>query len=417
MKKQILLITNGFPYGDSERGFLETEYNILSQNFKVNLLALCDNVPNTNEIKGNIENSTFILKQSPSTFLLLKQILYKDVLSEIFSLLKSKTAFSLLLKQIKLVLGYSARAEMLYKKIASNVISNNIDLIYTYWCTPATLAAVRLKQKNKNLKVITRFHGYDLYKERNELNYQPFRAKIAKHGNRLFFISKKGKDYFLNEWPKTPESKCSVFYIGSRVVTLELNSVKLGQTMLVSCSNLIPLKRVNLIIEALSLIPSNININWFHFGDGSEKQQLIQLANTKLGNKKNITYSFLGHVENQKVFEHYKEINPNIFITTSSIEGLPVSILEAMSMGIPVIATDVGGIPEIVINNKTGYLLPENPTPQETAQAIINYCSLSVSEVENLKNSAYALWSNGFNSQKNANLFAEEINSILKNNH
>ncbi len=417
MKKQILLITNGFPYSDSERGFLETEYNILCQNFKVNLLALCDNVPNTNEIKGNIENSTFVLKQSPSTFLLLKQILYKDVLSEIFSLLKSKTSFSLLLKQIKLVLGYSARAEMLYEKIASNVISNNIDLIYTYWCTPATLAAVRLKQKNKNLKVITRFHGYDLYKERNEFNYQPFRPKIAKHGNRLFFISKNGKDYFLNEWPKTLESKCSVFYIGSRVVPLELNSVKQGQTMLVSCSNLIPLKRVNLIIEALSLMPSNINVNWFHFGDGSEKQQLIQLANTKLSNKKNITYNFLGYVENQKVFEYYKEINPNIFITTSSTEGLPVSILEAMSMGIPAIATAVGGIPEIVINNKTGFLLSENPTPQEITRAIINYCSLSAYEVENLKKSAYDLWSNDFNSQKNANLFAQEINSILKNNH
>jgi L-malate glycosyltransferase len=61
----------------------------------------------------------------------------------------------------------------------------------------------------------------------------------------------------------------------------------------------------------------------------------------------------------------------DIFITTSISDGTPVSILEAMASGIPCIATDVGGIPEWVENNKTGFLIPPN-SPELVAEAILS---------------------------------------------
>ena len=59
----------------------------------------------------------------------------------------------------------------------------------------------------------------------------------------------------------------------------------------------------------------------------------------------------------------------DLFLNVSEYEGVPVSVMEAQSFGIPVIATAVGGTPEIV-NEENGFLLPENPSQDEIASAI-----------------------------------------------
>jgi glycosyltransferase involved in cell wall biosynthesis len=65
---------------------------------------------------------------------------------------------------------------------------------------------------------------------------------------------------------------------------------------------------------------------------------------------------FLGFCENDLIHEILN--STDIFLLPSQREGLPTVILEAMSHGIPVIASDVGGIPELVQHGKTGYLAP-----------------------------------------------------------
>lgn len=62
---------------------------------------------------------------------------------------------------------------------------------------------------------------------------------------------------------------------------------------------------------------------------------------------------------------------PDIFITTSVSDGTPVSLLEAMSSGLPCIATSVGGIPEWIVNNETGLLVPPG-SPEKIADAILS---------------------------------------------
>ena len=69
-----------------------------------------------------------------------------------------------------------------------------------------------------------------------------------------------------------------------------------------------------------------------------------------------------------------------MFLTASSTEGLPISILEAFSACIPAAATAVGGIPEIVRDGETGFLLPENPAPEELAAAIRRFYELPPAE-------------------------------------
>jgi glycosyltransferase involved in cell wall biosynthesis len=84
---------------------------------------------------------------------------------------------------------------------------------------------------------------------------------------------------------------------------------------------------------------------------------------------KNILYNFLGFLPTNEVYLYYKNKPIDVFLNVSASEGLPVSIMEAQSCGIPVIATAVGGTPEIV-NEKVGILLSPNPTPEEIGSTI-----------------------------------------------
>ena len=180
---------------------------------------------------------------------------------------------------------------------------------------------------------------------------------------------------------------------------------------IVSCSNLIPLKRVNLITEALSIMPESIQVNWHHIGDGPEKDKLIKQAKEILGSKPNISYVFTGAVPNKDIPLIYKKIIPDVFITTTSSEGgAPVSIQEAFAMGIPAIATDVGGIPDLV-NDRTGILLPTNPTAEQIADAIKRIYYMSDNGKKTMRDNAYTHWLECFNAKTNAhrllNIFFE----------
>jgi L-malate glycosyltransferase len=100
-------------------------------------------------------------------------------------------------------------------------------------------------------------------------------------------------------------------------------------------------------------------------GEGPDEQQNRELV-TGLGLDEKITF---------RKKTAYTEVPPDyrhadIFITTSTSDGTPVSVLEAMASGLPCIATAVGGIPEWVNNNVSGFLI-EPASPDQVAAAIL----------------------------------------------
>jgi glycosyltransferase involved in cell wall biosynthesis len=115
----------------------------------------------------------------------------------------------------------------------------------------------------------------------------------------------------------------------------------------------------------------------------------------------------LGFLENDEVFKFY-EITPiDVLINASSSEGIPVSIMEAQSCGIPVIATDVGGSSEIV-NSNNGILLSSNPDKKEIAEAItflINNKNIAAE----MQKSSFKSWENNYNAEVNFGNFAKNI--------
>ena len=77
--------------------------------------------------------------------------------------------------------------------------------------------------------------------------------------------------------------------------------------------------------------------------------------------------SFLGHVEKSKLIELYQ--NATIFVLPSHYEGLPTTLLEAMSCGLPVVATAVSGNLDVIESGKNGILVPIK-SPDRMAEAV-----------------------------------------------
>lgn len=119
----------------------------------------------------------------------------------------------------------------------------------------------------------------------------------------------------------------------------------------ISMRSLYPLYNISCIIRAFGVVQKNISeAKLTILGDGPERENLERLVSSQ--NIPNIT--FVGRVDNKDIYP-YLERN-DIFLSSPIIDNMPVSIIEAFSAGLLVISSNVGGIPYLVENRKTGYL-------------------------------------------------------------
>ena len=117
----------------------------------------------------------------------------------------------------------------------------------------------------------------------------------------------------------------------------------------------------------------------------------------------------MGFLPNTNVKELLSQQSFDLFINASESEGVPVSIMEAMSYGIPVIAPNVGGISDIV-NDSTGKLLSSNPSIKEIADAIQEiYYSSSYS---NYRENAFLMVKENYNADSNYINFIKKLSEI-----
>lgn len=112
------------------------------------------------------------------------------------------------------------------------------------------------------------------------------------------------------------------------------------------------------------------------------------------------------------MIKNYIETAADVFVNVSSTEGTPVSIMEAISCGIPVIATAVGGNVEIV-REKNGFLLSANPTPDEIADALLNVCDHREAWLKKRQGSR-EVWQERYNETTNFEAFAQKLVEIRK---
>lgn len=253
-------------------------------------------------------------------------------------------------------------------KIRATIKSNNINLVHAH-CELSQLYA-GIASFLCNVKVVGTFHRSDLAR------YQPNLVNKLIH----FFVSEyiavsHDRLSLLTDHLKFPKEACHVVHGGTDVgkvpsnelvqQTRKLLAIPDNQITLLSIGHLGHIKGHQDTITALTtIIQTNPNVHLFIAGDGSlkEKQTIIeQIANLKL--QKNVT--LLGQINNVKEWL----CGCDIFVQPSIEEAFGLVFIEAGAQAKPTVATNVGGIKEIIVNNKTGLLVP-SATPNELTKAL-----------------------------------------------
>jgi N-acetyl-alpha-D-glucosaminyl L-malate synthase BshA len=137
-----------------------------------------------------------------------------------------------------------------------------------------------------------------------------------------------------------------------------------GERILLHMSNFRPVKRVHDIIRVLERANREIPCVLLMVGDGPERASAQALAR-RLGVVDRVR--FLGR---QDAIEEFTGI-AHLYLLPSELESFGLSALEAMACGVPVIGTDSGGLPEVVTNGETGYLLPVGDIEGMTVRALL----------------------------------------------
>jgi len=112
-------------------------------------------------------------------------------------------------------------------------------------------------------------------------------------------------------------------------------------------------------------------------------------------------------MSNEEILAFYKETPIDLFISLSEAEGVPVSMMEAISYSIPILSTDVGGCKEIVIE-ETGILIPLHTEMSKVAKIIKEFKD-SPRNTSEFRKGVRKFWDNNFNVKKNYTSLFETI--------
>lgn len=419
--KTLFLIVSDYPFGIGEP-FLDSELKYIAGKFnKIYFIITNPDINSKTEKKYFIpENSEIIILNNTPTLIqklfifncLFSKYLYKELF-----IIKNKYQIPVNLHILKVVFYAMIRGNMFLKNLKKILEKLNIDkdncLFYSYWCNEFAFSLARLKQSFPQVKTLTRTHGWDLYFERHSPAYLPFRTYIIKNSDAIFPISENGKQYIINKNKHIKFDNVKVSRLGTEEGCLNSLYKKNNVIKILSISYLVKLKRINLIIDSLSEIDS-FSVEWTHIGEGKIFEDLKNYAFKKLSNKTNIKWDFKGNMTKSNIYKFLTENSFDAFINVSSTEGIPVSMMEAMSFGIPVIGTNVGGVTEIIENNINGFLLSPNPSTQEITNTIEKILLMPDIEYSTMRQNTYNTWNEKYNAEKNYNKFAEDLILLYK---
>lgn len=279
-------------------------------------------------------------------------------------------------------------------------------VLYSYWMSDTSFGAALLNHY-PNVIAITRTHGGDLYEERNN-GYLPMRRTIIENMNMVAPISNIGTNYLIQR--NGYYTNIKTFHLGTANPYGQRFINEFNVFRIVSCSYMVPLKRVKMIAEAIVKLDSE-KVEWVHFGDGPDFDEIKSIIENTPTKSKCI---LMGEKKHDDILEYYHNNDIYLFVNVSTSEGIPVSIIEAMSFGIPVLATDVGGTKELVINNSTGFLLPAEIKPVDLAQEIQNFMNIDHNTYSVFRKNAFQMWKDNYNYEINYKCFYDEIIDILR---
>ena len=173
------------------------------------------------------------------------------------------------------------------------------------------------------------------------------------------------------------------------------------------------LKRVPMMASALVSLAARHpqrQFRWTHFGDGPD---LPAVRAALAAATSNLAVDLPGEVANVTVVGHYAAQPVDVFLLLSRTEGLPVVIVEALAAGVPVIATDVGGVSEAV-GPDNGELLAADPALADVVAALERVLlTSSASESAARRRRSRERWERDFDAELNHRAFAQRLRQLF----
>ena len=239
------------------------------------------------------------------------------------------------------------------------------DLIHAQWGLQAFAASLSKKLLSKPL--VTTVHGAEFFLSQRKI-YQTLLARGLLNSDMILANSENTR----REAEKlgVPASKVAVIHQGVDLNKLRVNEERKAQLqemfniegkLVMTAGRLVERKGTRYLILAMKEVVKQFpTAKLVIIGDGPEKPRLMRL-NSQLGMEGNVI--FTGFVSAQDLACLYSLADifvlPSIIDSKGDTEGLGVVLLEAMAMERPVVGTNVGGIPEIIRDKDTGFLVPQ----------------------------------------------------------
>jgi N-acetyl-alpha-D-glucosaminyl L-malate synthase BshA len=216
----------------------------------------------------------------------------------------------------------------------------------------------------RKLPFITTLHGTDITLVGNDRSYLPITRFSIEQSDGVTAISKYLKDRTIKEFDTRRPIEVIPNFVNCDLYCRCENSPLRGQwapngePILMHLSNFRPVKRVTDVVDIFALVREKMPAKLVLVGDGPDRGAAEYLARKKKIAKDVI---FLGKQDNVQE----KLCAADLFLLPSDLESFGLAALEAMACEVPVIASDVGGLPEVVTHGVDGYLVP----PRDVAGA------------------------------------------------
>jgi len=241
-----------------------------------------------------------------------------------------------------------------------DVIKNNqLQLLHVHYAIPHASAAYMakkiLEQDGIIIPIITTLHGTDITLVGRDKTYAPVVAFSINQSDAITAVSNNLKDETFKTFKiEKPIEVIHNFVDVQRFARKPIDAFKKviapnGERVLLHASNFRKIKRVQDVVHIFNEVNKQIQSKLLFVGDGPERATAEQLCR-QLGVCDDVRF-----VGKQEQMEDILAI-ADLFLLTSEYESFGLAALEAMAAGVPVVSTNAGGLPEIMIQNHTGFM-------------------------------------------------------------
>jgi colanic acid/amylovoran biosynthesis glycosyltransferase len=420
-RQYLYIIVSDYPYGFGEP-FLEDELKYISSFYKKIYFIIPEETGfDDKAFRYKMPSNGEVIRLSLRTKLFSKIIALRAWFSDSWIMerkfVKQVYKQKLILSDLKLMASYEEFGIKFSVAIENLIQQHGHEhekiCLYSYWFDNRTFGLAKFKKKFPRVRVITRAHRWDNFFYVNPNEYLPFRPWIIKFIDGVFPISEAGSAHLKTHLGGYFDEKIRTYRLGVDINLNVKNHLKCrNELKVVSISFVSKVKRIDRIIEALSQVQIG-RIEWTHIGRVPENQSsLVNLANEKLSNLPGIKFNFQGEQSKQQVIRFLSEGNADVLICTSESEGIPVSMMEALALGIPIISLNVGGTSELVKSKYNGSLLNQEASIETIANTLEDWAMMGNDEYREYSRNAYSTYLKSYSAQSNYKLFYDDVLNV-----